>query len=307
MRLNTTAAGVACLALLGAEATLDGAPAAPRDKAFWLAIARNDYKVPDGESADALVRELNAYLGSPDPELRDDCAYSIAAAWIYRDKRLSPETLRALLAEWTGNFRKGIGETGSDGALLRSFSALDLSTLAALDNVQPFLEDEEFDATLSAALAYLAAERDLRGFDPAKGWIHATAHTADVLKFLGRSRRLKPADQGRILAAIGSKVRAAGLVFVWGENERLARAVESLALRPDFDRAAFTAWLGAFQADGKALWAHGPAIDPARFPGVQNAKDLLRSLYVGLSLRGRDQPAIEAVRAEILGCLETLG
>ena len=32
-----------------------------------------------------------------------------AAAWIYRDKRLAPETLRSLLETWTGNFRKGQG------------------------------------------------------------------------------------------------------------------------------------------------------------------------------------------------------
>ncbi len=305
---NVAGVGVLCAALLagvGAQGA-DGARP-PHDKAFWLGIAHDGYKVPAGESADALVLELNAYLGSPDSQLRDDCAYSIAAAWIYSDKRISPETLRSLLATWTGNFRKGLGETGSDALLLRSFSALDLSTLAALDNAAPFLTEGEFASVLADTLGYLEGEKDLRGFDPRKGWMHATAHTADVLKFLGRNPRLKPADQGRILAAIGSKIRAAGLVFTWGESERLARAVESLVLRPDFDRPAFTAWLGTVQEDGKRLWQNGPAIDPDRFPGVQNAKDLLRSLYVGLALRGREQPNVEAVRAEILRCLEALG
>lgn len=308
MRNVAAAVGVLCVALAVAARAEGGDGArVPHDKAFWLGIAHDDYKVPEGESADALVLELNAHLGSPDPQLRDDCAYSIAAAWIYRDKRLSPQTMRSLLATWTGNFREGLGETGSDTLLLRSFSALDLSTLAALDNVAPFLDESEFASLLSATLGYLEGEKDLRGFDPQKGWMHATAHTADVLKFLGRNRHLKPADQARILAAIGSKLRAAGLVFVWGENERLARAVESLVLRPDFDRGAFTAWLGPIREDGKRLWENGPAIDPGRFPGVQNAKDLLRSLYVGLGIRGHEQPTVEAVRTEILRCLEALG
>ena len=127
---------------------LCGAVAAPGDGADALArptTRRSGSASPTmttrspGELADALVLELNAYLGSPDPQLRDDCAYSIAAAWIYRDKRLSPETMRSLLATWTGNLRKGLGETGTDALLLRSFSALDLSTLAALDNATPFL------------------------------------------------------------------------------------------------------------------------------------------------------------------------
>jgi hypothetical protein len=300
--------GVLCGALI-AGAGVEGADGAhpPHDKAFWLAIAHDDYKVPEGESADVLVLELNAYLGSPDSELRDDCAYSIAAAWIYRDKRLAPETLRSLLATWTGNFRNGLGETGADTLLLRSFSALDLSTLAALDNVAPFLTEGEFASMLSATLDYLAGEKDLRGFDSQRGWMHATAHTADVLKFLGRSGRLEPADQRRILAAIGAKLRSAGLVFVWGENERLGRAVESLVLRPDFDRGAFAAWLAAIQDDGKRLWENGPAIDPGRFPGVQNAKVLLLSLYAGLALRGSAHPEVEPARVEILRCIDALG
>jgi hypothetical protein len=293
--------------LIGSTAWAEAGDAVPHDKAYWLSIARNDFKVPAGESADALVLELNQYLGSPDPQLRDDCAYSIAAAWIYRDKRLSGDTLRSLLATWTSNLGKGLGETGSDALLLRSFSALDLSTLAAFDNSKPFLDETEFASFLSAALDYLAGEKDLRGFDVQKGWMHATAHTADVLKFLGRNPRLTPPGQSRILAAIGAKIRAAGLVFVYGENERLARAVASLVLRPDFDRRAFAAWLAALQEEGKRLWENGPVIDPDRFPGVQNGKDLLRSLYVDLALRSPNQPAVEEVRSEILRCLEALG
>ena len=160
---------------------------------------------------------------------------------------------------------------------------------------------------LSATLAYLEGEKDLRGFDPRKGWMDATAHTADVLKFLE-----EPAPQIRPTRHASSRpsARRSGRrgSYLSGENERLARAVESLgALRPDFDRAAFTAWLAAVQEDGKTLWANGPAIDPARFPNVQNAKDLLWSLYVGLGLRGREQAGVEAVRVEILRCLEALG
>ena len=77
-------------------------------------------------------------------------------------------------------------------------------------------------------------------------------------------------------------------------------------LRPDFDRGAFTLWLAAIQEDGAAL-ADGPAIDPGKFPGVQNAKHLLRSLYADLALRGPEQPDVEPVRVEIQRCLEALG
>ncbi|HEY2941008.1 MAG TPA: DUF2785 domain-containing protein [Vicinamibacteria bacterium] len=280
-------------------------PAVPgRDRAFWRGIVQNRFEVPAGQSADALVIELSDYLGSPDPELRDDFAYSIAAAWIYRDRRVSEKTLHALLKTWTANLQAGLGGSGADTLFLRSFSALDLSLLAALDNRQPFLDEAEFAGLLSAGLAYLAGEKDLRAFDQRHGWMHATAHTADLLKFLGRSPRLRPADQRRILEAVAAKLRAAGQTFAYGENERLAAAVQSLVLRTDFDAAAFTRFLADVAEPGAHLWDKGPLVDPARFAAAQNAKDLLRSLYVALA---SSPAATEASRSEILKTLEKLG
>ena len=274
------------------------------DRSFWRGIVQNHFEVPAGQSADALVLELGDYLGSPDPELRDDFAYSIAAAWIYRDRRVSEKTLHDLVKAWSANLRVGLGGTGSDTLFLRAFSALDLSILAALDNQRPFLDDAELAGLLSAALAYLAGEKDLRAFDARNGWMHATAHTADLLKFLGRNRRLRPADQGRILEAVAAKLRTAGETFTHGENERLAAAVQSLVRREDFDAAGFTRFLADVAEPGAHLWDKGPLVDPVRLAATQNAKDLLRSLYVALVL---DKAAAEPPRAEILKTLEKLG
>ena len=306
--------------LVGACASIPGAGAAPapacssdpgfgvagpgHDRSFWSGIAKNRFEVPAGESADALVLELSAFLGSPDPELRDDFAYSIAAAWIYRDRRVSEKVLHELLKAWNANLQVGLGGTGSDTLFLRAFSVLDLSLLAALDNQHPFLDDAEYAALLSAALAYLAGEKDLRAYDPRHGWMHATAHTADLLKFLARSPRLRPADQGRILEAVAAKLRAAGATFTHGENERLAAAVQSLVLRKDFDAAAFARFLAEVAAPGEHLWDQGPLVDPARYAATQNGKDLLRSLYVALVL---NKAAPEPPRPDILKTLEKLG
>jgi uncharacterized protein DUF2785 len=293
-------------ALLAVGASTALAPAGPagHDRSFWSGIAKNRFEVPAGESADALVVELSDLLGSPDPQLRDDFAYSIAAAWIYRDRRVSERVLHDLLKAWSANLQAGLGGTGSDTLFLRAFSALDLSLLAALDNQHPFLDDTEYAHLLSAALSYLAGEKDLRAFDTSHGWMHATAHTADLLKFLGRSPRLRPADQGRILEAVAAKLRAVGTTFTHGENERLAAAVQSLVLRKDFDAAAFARFLATVAEPGEHLWDQGPLVDPARFAATQNAKDLLRSLYVTLVL---NKAALEPPRAEILKTLEKLG
>src|SRR5437868_7293543 len=119
----------ACLISMLLSATSLHAQGATHDKAYWQAIAKNKYNVPEHESADALAREISGLLASPDPELRDDLAYSIYARWIYRNY-ISPPILIALTDEWRSNLKDGIGESGTNSVLKRSFSALCLSMMA---------------------------------------------------------------------------------------------------------------------------------------------------------------------------------
>ncbi|HEX2463774.1 MAG TPA: DUF2785 domain-containing protein, partial [Thermoanaerobaculia bacterium] len=250
-----------------------------------------------------LLVEMNELLASPDPVLRDEVAYGAAARWVYRKRLLSADEQLRLVELWRGNLAAGIGERGTDSVLRRSFSALNLSLLAALDNEAPFLSRSDFDGLLSAALEYSREERDTRGYDPAKGWMHAAGHTADLLKFLARNPRLAVADQRRLLDAVAEKCSAFGEVFAWGEGERLAQVVRSVIRRPDFDRAAFDAWAGAFPEQHRELWAKAPAIDVARYVAVQNVKDVLRSTHAALAMDADLAPNAEGAQAKLLEAL----
>ena len=194
---------------LAADPAPTGAPAALHDRAFWQSIHDHAFTVPPGESAIALATELVGYAGSPDRELRDGLAYEITASWVYEKKLFTPQELRALVHLDEANLTAKIGEVGTESVLARSFSALNLSVLAALDNDKPYLEKAEFDSLLDDAISYLAEERDLRGYDTKLGWVHSAAHTADLLKFLARNRNLAPRDQQRILDAISAKMPCA--------------------------------------------------------------------------------------------------
>ena len=222
------AAGLTLLALMipPAGAAAGPPPAAEtRGKPFWLALAK-DCAVPAGESAFGLVSEAMSLLGSPDTEWRDDVGYGVVASCVYQKKLLKPEERHALVARLSENLRRGIGESGTDSVLLRSFSALDLSIFAALEDEDPALDDAGYRRLLDDALAYLRDERDLRGLEPRVGWIHATAHTADLLKFLARDRRFTLADQARLMDAAWAKMTALGSpVFTHAEDERLAAAL----------------------------------------------------------------------------------
>lgn len=253
-----------------------------RGKAYWRGIVEKDYAVPPGAVPADLVIELARHTGSPDPELRDDFGYMIPMTWIERDQRLSPPILRELFKHWKGTLRKGLGETGTDSVLLRSFSALHLATLVRVDNEHPYLAAGDIRSLLDDALAYLAGEKDLRGFEPGKGWIHATAHTADLLAALVASPHLAKDDPKRLLDALTAKLDAAPEAWVWGEDERLAAAVRALIQRKDFDAALLDPWLAKFKADSEKLWAGGSQVDPDSYARVQNEKQLLRALYVSL-------------------------
>src|SRR5205809_241466 len=162
--------------------TAGAAQASTHDRAFWKAIAQQHYQVPSGEPAFALAQELSSLLGSPDPELRDDLAYSILAHWIARPNILQPEQMIVLTDEWRGNLRHGIGEANTNSVLQRSFSALCLASVAERDAKAPFLDAGRYHQLVADAIEYLRAERDLRGWDAKLGWIHANAHTADLLQ-----------------------------------------------------------------------------------------------------------------------------
>ncbi len=138
------------------------------DRQFWRDIAKNHYAIPKGQQVFSLVRELSGYLGSPDPELRDDLAYSILDVWIVYRNQLSATELNSLESEWETNLRAGIGETGTDSVFRRSFSVLCLAALAERDLKSPFLGETGYRKLFDDSLIYLRQERDLRGFDPVR-------------------------------------------------------------------------------------------------------------------------------------------
>ncbi len=274
-------------------------------QAEWVALRESNFTVPAGQTPIALLRQMNVLVGSTDPFLRDSVAYEAAARWIYTTGALSASEQREMLALWTTNLQAGLGEQAGDAVFRRSFSALNLSIIAARENAAPFLSQEEFDGFLATMLDYLTRERDTRGYDASRGWIHAAAHTADVLKFLARSSKLTVPAQGRVLAAIDEKCRTFASVFQWGEDARLAQVIVSLARRADFDKAALDAWLAAIRARRTEVWAHAPAVDPSEFAKLQNVTLVLRAAYVTLSIEPVT-PAAEPARAAILDTLRAL-
>ncbi|MBK6405455.1 MAG: DUF2785 domain-containing protein [Holophagales bacterium] len=289
---------------LGLVISLPAAAESPaHDRTFWMALAAKDFAVPEGEPAGTLALEAADLLASPDPALRDGVGYEALARWVYRDGLVPPADLERLRLRLQAGMKKGIGESATDAAYGRSFSAIGLAILAAADLKKPWLSREAFDELLAASTTYLGDEKDLRGFVPGSGWVHATAHTADILKFLARNPKLGAAGQARIVEAVAARLRTAGVVFSWGEDERLALALLSLTRRKDFDPKPLEAWLAALAAENTALWKNGAAIDPKAFVAVRAQKQALVHLA---ALLAREEAPPETFLKALNGALGKL-
>lgn len=276
------------------------APAAAqtRSKDAWVALARGGFALPTGQRpADVLV-EMIPLLASSDPVLRDEVAYAAAERWILRDKSVGDADVARLIERWRATLSDGLGTSGDARALARSFSALSLSTATARHATSPVLDTAAAQQLFEHLLDYLRRERDLRGFDPRLGWIHATAHTADAIKFLARAGTWRPANLAPLLDTVRTKIEMWEGVFAWGEAERLAAMLHAAVRRPDADLAALGPWLAGWTRDHDTLWAKGPHVEAARYARVENAKQVLRALHALLAMeQSPSAPAIEARQA----------
>jgi hypothetical protein len=288
------APGALALLLLGGVAHAAGPPA--HDRAFWVDLRARGYALPAGQPALPLALEASRLLGSTDPQLRDAIGYEALATWVYQDRRLDCADLGRLRAVLVAGAREGLGSAEGDGLFLRSFSMLALSVLAAADLETPCLDADAFGGLLDAGLDALSQERDLRGWIASKGWGHATAHAADLLKFLARSPRLTKAQQARIVGTIATRLHSAGQVFVWGEDARLAATLAAVARRADADPAPFDAWARQLAAEHEAVWQG--RFDAARYAAVRAALNALAQLGAELD-DGTTGTGTDAIRAAL--------
>ena len=248
------------------------------DKLFWKTIQENNYAIPAGHTPTSLTAELFSYLGSTDPELRDQIAYEMFANFLERDYYSLAE-IKIYIANLLANLDIGIGEPESDSVFLRSFSALCLAVIIHNDNKAPQLKRPLVQTILEKGLRHLASEQDLRGYVKRKGWAHALAHTADLLLVLGRSLNTGRSDHSLILIGISEKlVQPTPWVYLYGEDERLARATLEVLRRGTLSATFVGRWLDSFLKPNGKSWKGGWT-EVRSAHAFFNVRNFIRSLY----------------------------
>jgi hypothetical protein len=273
------------------------------DRALWESIVDSDAEVPPGHTAADLLPSLLDLLGEDDPYLRDEVGYGVLARWVVQDQLLGADELRYAVDRLVPDLRIGLdGDTDGGDAhavVRRSYSALALAILAYRDVENHFLTRAEVHRVLDAAIAYLLDESDRRGYVPELGWINATAHAADLLKFLVRNPLTDDDDHRRVLGALQELLtRPDGPVFVDDEEDRLVLVVVDVLGRETISDDELCDWIDSF---GSWLAGQRGAFDPASRAAQVNLKRFVRSLHLALCSRAHrrelkfDKPEIAAL------------
>ena len=299
-RFCTFAAFAAAFLFFSIATPREAAAAAKHPLSYWRELQQQQFHLPAGADTAELAREAVDLLASPDGAVRDEIAYSALEAWIYRDAKLDASALAPVVDTLVANARRGLGGPEGDAIYQRSFSVLVLAVVAAADLKSRVLDDASFRKLVDVARDALHIEKDLRGYVPGHGWAHATAHAADLVKFLARSPRLTPAEQHELLQAVVDRVASATTPFAWREDERLALALVSLAARGDAEVQPLRTWIHSLRDETAA--AYQEPIKPGSLLalGVKRRVIAFFALYLDTATCAE---ACQAIRSEAQAAL----
>jgi len=255
------------------------------ESTFWDRVEQSGHRVPDDRPLAELTSELTAMLGDPDPERRDRIAYTTLAAWV--STGVYDELLQGLGDGMVSGLAVGLGESGTDTVLRRSFSALILGECLERDNAQHLVPADTVLGWGDRLAGWYLRERDLRGYLPGKGWAHAAAHGADALGALAGSEAMGGEELGVLLDVVTERLfDTAGVPLLYDEHDRLALAAMRILGRDLVATDMLESWVhGLGEAAGPA---HVTEAEP--LPASYNVQGFLRALHLQLAL-GPNPPA----------------
>jgi len=261
-------------------------------EAYWEAVLASGAKVPVDADLKELTAGLVAWLGDPSVRRRDALAYRVLATWIAEG--VYDELLVGLGDGICSGLLVGVGNDGDDSVLRRSFSALVLGEILARDNSALLLTADDVMRWGDRATSWYVRERDLRGYVPGRGWVHAVAHGADLIGQLARSRHLGSLEQTALLDVVADRLlEPTHHVWRHGEDDRLAYSVMAVVHRGDVGVEVLEPWVRRLGGGIRQPAARGPAPEWPT-PAAVNTTSFLRALHLQLALGVQAQGPLDA-------------
>lgn len=228
-----------------------------------------------------LATSLMDHIGDLRSEVRDNLVY-VVLAHLFHDQHLNEEELTQFFNKLRSESHLfyDINNKEQWSILKRSFSLLQLVILVYVHRRDHVIDSKEINLLFDDFMNYLSQENIFLGYDDSVGWVHATAHSADLL---AQFMQLETYDEKKLMLMfdqIRMLVKQRHVIYTHNEDERLVKAVIKGLDRNLLLESYLVTWVKQFTLD------HEVTDQEERLNLKHNIKQFLSSLY--FSLQGEE-------------------
>ncbi|WP_409369393.1 DUF2785 domain-containing protein [Lysinibacillus sp. 38-6] len=244
-----------------------------------------------------VIHSMLVHIGTVDSELRDGLIYGTFYTMILEKNLLDHAILNDTFDYCLTNLLcKGIGENHTDSVFTRTFTSLLIALILTRDNEDDFLEAYKIEELTNKVMAYLDAEKDVRGYVPGKGWAHSVAHVSDLVDELVQNAKFNKASYIAILRPLLNMLLQTDYAFIHDEDERLLAPLFTMLERGLPQQEVIT----LLNETMATLSAQKEQQDVQHYRILRfNWKTLLKSFYILTA----DRPQYKALHQSIKDCL----
>lgn len=239
-------------------------------------IQQNEYNLKENESPFEYLDLMLKYIGDPDKELRDELICSTLSNWIEEKSYLSDEEKIDLLDKVLSKefIFYNIGNENEDSVLRRSFAILLVNSILYAHLVNNFLDINMIIKAKDSIIKYINEEKDLRGYDQEKGWLHALAHVADSVALLVNFKELDEKAYEDLILAIGNRICQGKDSICFDEDERIVNSIYNYIIEEKLlPNETLCNWIRSFD---RVLEIEDRI---TKFKAKRNVRNFIRSLY----------------------------
>lgn len=224
-----------------------------------------------------LVLQSLDYIGDCNSDIRDNIVYP-ALAHLLHDKHLTTEQLCEITHLLISNkfLLYDIKNEEQWSVLRRSFTLLQLAMLVYVHNRDNVWDEAIAFEVYDCFMKYIEHETVYTGYHKEVGWVHAIAHSADLMTQLVQMKELTQKHIDELWDVARKLFAQDHYLFVSDEDERIVSMLEK-------------SWTQGTYSDEKLLlWIENlinqplPNDFPARYILKQNVSHLCRSLFFRL-------------------------
>lgn len=204
-----------------------------------------NFKGLSQQEKENLFESMLEDIGTTDGHLRDNI-YLMRLVEMLESEPFTNEKLIAYTEICLEQIKYGLGEMNSDSVFKRSFSALVLHFLVAINPQRNFLSNDLKQRIIHESIYLFKNELDIRGYVEGKGWAHSIAHYSDLIAGIVTSDFYDIKYNEEILEVLNinlQKLNADKGCYIDDEEERMLFIVFALLDHQRISEEAFINWL----------------------------------------------------------------